>query len=166
MRPSVTIKATGYQWGWNYSYPDYGDFELDALIVQKEDLADPSLYLLAATNNVVVPAGETVRIVTTARDVIHSWAMPAFSLKIDAVPGRINETWFVAPTPGMYYGQCSEICGKDHAFMPIALEVLPRDEYEAWVDEQRELNGMEPVFAQTQLQTRVADAAASDAAAR
>ena len=158
-RPSVTIKATGYQWGWNYSYPDYGDFELDALNAPRESLDDPSLYRLAATNNVVVPEGETIRIITTARDVIHSWAMPAFALKIDAVPGRHNETWFRAPEAGMYYGQCSEICGKDHAFMPIALEVLPRDDYEAWIDEQRALAGMEPMF---ENETRLADAASSE----
>ncbi|NHK26558.1 cytochrome c oxidase subunit II [Parvularcula flava] len=164
-RPTLTIKATGYQWGWNYAYPDYGDFEFDALLAQKDDLEDSSLYLLAATNDIVVPAGETVRIITTARDVIHSWAMPAFTLKIDAVPGRLNETWFRAPsTPGTtYYGQCSEICGKDHAYMPIGLRVVSDAEFEAWVDEQRALAGMDPYFDN---ETRLADAADSSDAAQ
>ncbi|MBD0426822.1 cytochrome c oxidase subunit II [Aquisalinus flavus] len=164
-RPTLTIKATGYQWGWNYAYPDYGDFEFDALLAQKDDLDDSSLYLLAATNDIVVPAGETVRIITTARDVIHSWAMPAFTLKIDAVPGRLNETWFRAPqTPGTtYYGQCSEICGKDHAYMPIGLRVVSDAEFEAWVDEQRALAGMDPYFDD---ETRLADAADNSDAAQ
>lgn len=144
--PTITIKATGFQWGWAYNYPDYGDFELTALLMPEDQVADPRDYLLAATEDVVVPEGEVIRVITAARDVIHSWAMPAFALKIDAVPGRLNETWFKAPAPGMYYGQCSEICGKDHAFMPISLRSVPAEEFEAWVDEQREANGMEPLF--------------------
>ncbi|MEM9810821.1 MAG: cytochrome c oxidase subunit II transmembrane domain-containing protein [Pseudomonadota bacterium] len=143
--PTLTIKATGYQWGWAYSYPDYGDFEFDALIAP-EGSVPAELYRLAATNAVVVPAGETVRVVTTGRDVIHSWAMPAFGIKIDAVPGRLNETWFYTEQENTYYGQCSEICGKDHAFMPIQLRVVSRDAFEAWVDERRALDGMEPLF--------------------
>ena len=143
--PSITIKATGFQWGWTYSYPDFGDFEFDALI-KPRDQVPSELYKLAATNDVVVPAGETVRIVTTARDVIHSWAMPAFGTKIDAIPGRLNETWFYTEQEGMYYGQCSEICGIDHAFMPISVRVVSRPEFEAWVNEQADLNGLEPFF--------------------
>lgn len=148
--PSVTIKATGYQWGWAYSYPDYGDFEFDALMAPPEATTE-ELYRLATTNDIVVPAGETIRIVTTARDVIHSWAMPAFGLKIDAIPGRLNETWFKTDIETTYYGQCSEICGKDHAFMPISVRVVSREEFEAWVDERRELEGMEPIFANQEL---------------
>ncbi len=143
--PTVTIKATGFQWGWTYSYPDFGDFEFDSLIAPADQV--PShLYRLATTNDVVVPAGETIRVVTTARDVIHSWAMPAFAIKIDSIPGRLNETWFYTEKEGTYYGQCSEICGIDHAFMPISVRVVSRPEFEAWVDEQRDLNGLEPVF--------------------
>ncbi len=156
--PGLTIKATGRQWGWNYNYPDYGDFEILADLVQKEDLADPSLYLLQATNNIVVPEGETVRIITTATDVIHAWTIPAFAIKVDAVPGRLNETWFKAPAPGMYYGQCSEICGIDHAYMPISLEVKSRADFEAWVTEQQEFAGLEPTY-KTENQVRFAGAA-------
>jgi len=144
--PSVTLKATGFQWGWTYSYPDFGDFEFDALVAPKDSVPS-ELYLLKATSQVVVPAGETVRIVTTGRDVIHSWAMPSFGIKIDAVPGRLNETWFYTEHEGTYYGQCSEICGIDHAFMPIEVKVVSRSEFEDWVDEQRTLNGMDPIFA-------------------
>ncbi len=149
--PGLTIKASGRQWGWDYSYPDYGDFEFSSNLAKKEDLADPSLYLLATDENIIVPEGETVRMIVTAVDVIHAWAMPSFAVKIDAVPGRLNETWFQAPayTPGgsnTYYGQCSEICGIDHAYMPIAVEVVTREEFNAWVDEQRDLAGMEPMF--------------------
>lgn len=144
--PSVTIKATGFQWGWTYSYPDYGDFEFDALIAPRDSVPN-HLYRLATTNDIVVPAGETIRIVTTARDVIHAWAMPAFAVKIDAVPGRLNETWFYTEREGTYYGQCSEICGIDHAFMPISLKVVSREEFEAWVNQRRDDEGLEPVFA-------------------
>jgi cytochrome c oxidase subunit 2 len=144
--PSMTVKATGYQWGWAYSYPDFGDFEFDALMAPPNTVP-AELYRLAATNAVVVPAGETVRVITTGRDVIHSWAMPAFGVKIDAIPGRLNETWFYTEEVGNYYGQCSEICGKDHAFMPIQVTVVTRPEFEAWVDDQRELGGLEPLFA-------------------
>ncbi len=158
--PTMTIKATGYQWGWAYSYPDFGDFEFDALMAAP-DTVPSELYRLAATNEVVVPAGETVRVITTGRDVIHSWAMPAFGVKIDSIPGRLNETWFYTEEEGSYYGQCSELCGKDHAFMPIEVSVVSRPEFEAWVDEQREFNGLEPLFS-GQDQLAAAPAAATD----
>jgi cytochrome c oxidase subunit 2 len=148
--PTITIKATGYQWGWAYSYPDFGDFEFDALMAPPEATTE-ELYRLATTNDIVVPEGETIRVITTARDVIHSWAMPAFGIKIDAIPGRLNETWFQTDKEKTFYGQCSEICGKDHAFMPISVRVVSREEFEAWVDERRELEGMEPFFAGQEL---------------
>lgn len=148
--PTITLKATGYQWGWAYSYPDFGDFEFDALIMPEEQ-SGPELYRLATTNDIVVPAGETVRVITTARDVIHSWTIPNFGIKVDAVPGRLNETWFYTEQESTYYGQCSEICGKDHAFMPISVRVVSRDEFEAWVDERREFEGLEPLFADQEL---------------
>lgn len=161
--PSLTIKATGYQWGWAYAYPDFGEFELDALIAPEGTVPD-ELYRLAATNAIVVPAGETVRVITTGRDVIHSWAMPAFGVKIDAIPGRLNETWFYTDEQNTYYGQCSEICGKDHAFMPIEVRVVSRPEFEAWVDEQRELNGEAPLNADETLTAAVIqDQVSSDA---
>ncbi|ADM08711.1 cytochrome c oxidase, subunit II [Parvularcula bermudensis HTCC2503] len=143
--PSVTIKAIGFQWGWSYVYPDFGDFEFDALMAPKDSVPS-NLYRLATTNDVVVPAGETIRIATVGRDVIHSWAMPAFGIKIDAIPGRYNETWFYTENEGTYYGQCSEMCGLDHAFMPISVRVVSRPEFEAWVNEQAELNGLDPFF--------------------
>ncbi|MEO1015049.1 MAG: cytochrome c oxidase subunit II transmembrane domain-containing protein [Pseudomonadota bacterium] len=145
MAPTMTLKVNGYQWGWSYAYPDFGDFEYTSNMLP-EDQTTPALYRLAVDNNVVVPVGETIRVTTTARDVIHSWALPNFALKIDAVPGRINETWFKADREGIYYGQCSEICGVKHSFMPIAIEVVSREKFEAWVDGQRELAGMDPMF--------------------
>ena len=145
LAPGLTLKVNGYQWGWSYSYPDFGDFEFASNMLPA-DQTSPALYRFEVDNRVVVPVGETVRVTTTARDVIHSWAMPNFALKIDAVPGRINETWFKADEEGVYYGQCSEICGIKHSFMPIAIEVVSRDAFERWVDEQRALAGLEPMF--------------------
>ena len=141
LAPSVTIKATGYQWNWQYAYPDFGDFDFFSNMLPK-DQATPETWLLEVDNRLVVPVGETVRVITTANDVIHSWALPAFAIKIDAVPGRLNETWFNAEREGVYYGQCSEICGIKHAYMPIAVEVVSRGEFESWVDQQRELAGL------------------------
>lgn len=145
MAPTMTIKAVGRQWGWNYSYPDFGDFEFLSDMATEEE-STPETYLLEVNNRVVVPVGETIRITTTASDVIHAWALPAFAVKVDAVPGRINETWFSADREGIYYGQCSEICGVRHSYMPIAVEVVSRPAFEAWVDSQRALAEMEPMF--------------------
>ena len=163
-KPTVTIKATGWQWYWQYHYPDFGNFDFNALMLQRDQVEDSGLYLLATDNNMVVPEGETIRIITTAADVIHAWAMPAFAIKIDAVPGRLNETWFQAPDynpngSNIYYGQCSEICGINHAYMPIAVEVMPRDEFEAWIDEQREFAGLAAMFSETDTQLAEAGAA-------
>ncbi len=158
MAPTMTIKAIGYQWNWQYSYPDFGDFDFFSNLLPEEQ-ATPETWLLDVDNRVVVPVGETIRLITTANDVIHSWALPAFTIKIDAVPGRINETWFAADREGVYYGQCSEICGVKHAYMPIAVEVVSRPEFEAWIDEQRALAGMEPMFGED---VKLASAAAGD----
>jgi cytochrome c oxidase subunit 2 len=129
----VTVKATGKQWFWSYSYPD-SKFEFDSLLVQEKDLKPGQPRLLAVDNEIVVPVNKVVRILTTGADVIHAFAIPAFGIKIDAIPGRVNETWFKAEREGMYYGQCSELCGKDHAFMPIAVRVVNDAEYTAWLD--------------------------------
>lgn len=145
LAPTMTIKAVGYQWNWLYAYPDFGDFEFYSNMLPEEETTR-ELYRFEVDNRMVVPVGETVRVTTTAGDVIHSWAMPAFAIKIDAIPGRINETWFSADREGVYYGQCSEICGVKHAFMPIAVEVVSRSEFETWVDGQRALAGMDPMF--------------------
>ncbi|MBC7576277.1 cytochrome c oxidase subunit II [Tardiphaga sp.] len=128
-KADLTIKATGKQWYWTYSYPDNGPFEFDSLLA-----ADKMPRLLAVDNEVVVPVNKVVRVQTTAADVIHSFAMPSFGIKIDAIPGRLNETWFKATKEGMYYGQCSELCGKDHAFMPIAIRVVSDQEFAAWIE--------------------------------
>ncbi len=145
LAPTMTLKVNGYQWGWSYSYPDYGDFEFSSNMAAK-DQTTPELYRFEVDNRVVVPVGETIRVTTTARDVIHSWALPNFAIKIDAVPGRINETWFRPESEGVYYGQCSEICGVKHSAMPIAVEVVSRPAFEAWVDSQRALAGLDPMF--------------------
>ena len=129
----LTIKATGKQWFWTYAYPD-SNFEFDSLMVQTKDLQPGQPRLLAADNPLVVPVNKVVRVQTTASDVIHAFAVPAFGIKIDSVPGRLNETWFKATKTGMFYGQCSELCGKDHAFMPIAVRVVSDQEFAAWVE--------------------------------
>jgi cytochrome c oxidase subunit 2 len=128
-KADLTIKATGKQWFWTYTYPDNGPIEFDSLMA-----ADKQPRLLAVDNEVVVPVNKVVRVQTTAADVIHSFAMPSFGIKIDAVPGRLNETWFKATKTGMFYGQCSELCGKDHAFMPIAIRVVSDQEFAAWIE--------------------------------
>lgn len=155
LAPTMTLKVVGYQWNWQYAYPDFGDFDFFSNIVPA-DQTTPELYRWEVDNHVKVPVGETIRVTTTANDVIHSWALPNFAIKIDAVPGRINETWFKADREGAYYGQCSEICGIKHAFMPIAIDVVSRPEFEAWVDSQRALAGLEPMFSSDQ--TKLAQA--------
>jgi cytochrome c oxidase subunit 2 len=128
-KADLTIKATGKQWYWSYAYPDNGKFEFDSLMAQ-----DKQPRLLGVDNEMVVPVNKVIRVQTTGADVIHSFAVPAFGIKIDAIPGRLNETWFKATQVGMFYGQCSELCGKDHAFMPIAVRVVNDQEFAAWVE--------------------------------
>src|ERR1700684_115139 len=123
-KADLTIKATGKQWFWTFAYPDNGKFEFDSLMA-----ADKQPRLLGVDNEMVVPVNKVVRVQTTGADVIHSFAVPAFGIKIDAIPGRLNETWFKATKTGMFYGQCSELCGKDHAFMPIAVKVVRSEEF-------------------------------------
>jgi cytochrome c oxidase subunit II len=137
----LTVKATGKQWFWSYSYPDNGKFEYDSLMLKDDErqarLAKDAKAdvprLLAVDNELVVPVNKVVRVLVTGADVIHSWSVPSFGVKIDAVPGRINETWFKATREGMYYGQCSQLCGRDHAFMPIAVRVVSEQEFQAWL---------------------------------
>jgi len=128
-KADLTIKATGKQWYWSYAYPDNGKFEFDSLMAQ-----DKQPRLLGVDNEMVVPVNKVIRVQTTGADVIHAFAVPAFGVKIDAIPGRLNETWFKATKTGMYYGQCSELCGKDHAFMPIAVRVVSDQEFASWVE--------------------------------
>jgi len=134
-KADVTVKATGKQWYWSYSYPDNGPFEFDSLMLKDGERKADQPRLLAVDNEMVVPVNKVVRVLTTASDVIHAFAVPSFGIKIDAVPGRINETWFKATKEGVYYGQCSELCGRDHAFMPIAVRVVSDQAFTAWLDE-------------------------------
>jgi cytochrome c oxidase subunit 2 len=129
-KADLTIKATGKQWYWTYAYPDNGKFEFDSLLAENKQPR-----LLGVDNEMVVPVNKIIRIETTGADVIHSFAVPAFGIKIDAIPGRLNETWFKATKTGMFYGQCSELCGKDHAFMPIAVRVVSDQDFAAWVED-------------------------------
>lgn len=132
--PDLTVKVTGNQWNWGYEYPDQGVPEFISNMLPEDEAAARNVpYRLAADEAMVVPVGKTVRLLITASDVIHSLALPAFGLKTDAIPGRTNETWFNAERTGVYYGQCSELCGVDHAFMPIEIRVVTEAEFAAWV---------------------------------
>jgi cytochrome c oxidase subunit II len=131
--PDLTVKATGKQWYWSYAYPDNGNFEFDSLIVAEKDLKPGDLRLLTVDNELVVPVNKVVHVLVTGADVIHSFAVPSFGIKIDAVPGRINDTWFKATMTGVFHGQCSELCGKDHSFMPITVRVVDDKDFTAWI---------------------------------
>jgi len=133
-KPYMTVKATGYQWYWCYEYPDQKISEITSLPLTKAEAdAKKVPYLLAADNALVVPVNQVVRVQVTAADVIHAFALPAFGLKTDAIPGRLNETWFKAEKTGVYYGQCSELCGSEHSNMPIEIKVVTQGEFDAWV---------------------------------
>lgn len=140
-KADLTIKATGNQWNWSYSYPD-DKIDFTAIMLTDEERAKLNPVpprLLAVDNEIVVPVNKVVRVQTTANDVIHSWAIPSFGVKIDAIPGRLNEAWFKATKEGKYYGQCSELCGKDHAFMPIVVRVVKDEDFAAWKKQQAAL---------------------------
>jgi cytochrome c oxidase subunit 2 len=135
----LTVKATGKQWYWTFSYPDNGQFEFDSLLVRDTTKLRPDQpRLLGVDNELVVPVNKTVRVLTTGADVIHAFAIPSFGVKVDAIPGRINETWFKATREGLYYGQCSELCGKDHAFMPLAVRVVSEQAFNAWIEQAKQ----------------------------
>lgn len=131
----MTVKIIGHQWYWEYEYPDHGNFYFESYMVQDEDLKEGDLRLLTVDNPLVIPANKNIQILITAGDVLHSWAVPSMGLKTDAVPGRLNETWVNVKEPGTYRGQCSEICGTGHGFMPIVVKVLPENEFIAWADQ-------------------------------
>ena len=135
-KADLTIKAVGYQWYWGYEYPDE-NIIFDSYMIEEKDLRADQPRLLAVDNEVVVPVNKVVKVLITANDVLHAWALPAFGVKRDAVPGRINETWFKAEKEGTYYGQCSELCGIKHAFMPITVKVVSEEEYQKWLSEAR-----------------------------
>jgi cytochrome c oxidase subunit II len=140
----VTVKATGNQWFWSYTYPDNGNFEFNSIMVPTDKLKPGQLRLLTVDNEMVVPVNKVVRVQTIGADVIHSFAVPSFGIKIDSVPGRLNETWFKATREGIYYGQCSELCGRDHAFMPIAVRVVSEQAFAAWVEDAKKKYGAAP----------------------
>ncbi len=134
----MTIKAIGHQWYWSYEYPDHGNFTFDAYMVADEDLEEGQKRLLSTDNAVVLPVDTNIRILVTASTVIHNFAMPSMGLKMDGVPGRINETWVRITREGTFYGQCSELCGTGHAFMPIMIEAVSKEEFAQWVEEAKE----------------------------
>lgn len=129
----LTIKVIGRQWYWSYEYPDHGDFTFDAFMIPDDEIKEGQLRLLSTDENLVLPVGKKIRVLVTASDVLHAFAMPALGSKVDAVPGRTNEIWFDIDEVGMYYGQCSELCGSGHAFMPIAIQAVTQAEFDAWV---------------------------------
>ncbi len=133
-KADVTIKAIGYQWYWGYEYPDE-NIIFDSYMIDEKDLKENQPRLLAVDNAVYVPVNKVVKVMITANDVLHAWALPSFGVKRDAIPGRINETWFKADRTGTFYGQCSELCGIKHAFMPITVNVVSEDEYNKWLEE-------------------------------
>jgi cytochrome c oxidase subunit II len=134
--PEMTLKAIGNQWYWSYEYPDNGDIAFSAYMVADADLQEGQPRLLTTDAAVVLPVQTDIRVLITATDVLHSWAVPAFGVKTDAVPGRINETWLRIEEPGMYYGQCSELCGDLHGFMPIMVRAVSKEEFDAWTQQQ------------------------------
>ena len=135
-KADLTIKAVGYQWYWGYEYPDE-NIIFESYMIEEKDLKVDQPRLLTVDNEVVVPVDKVVKVLITANDVLHAWALPSFGVKRDAVPGRINETWFKAEKVGTYYGQCSELCGIKHAFMPITVKVVSEEEYKEWLSEAR-----------------------------
>nr|QXI50633.1 cytochrome c oxidase subunit II [Hypanus berthalutzae] len=130
--PHITIKALGHQWYWSYEYTDYQNLEFDSYMIQTEDLSPGQFRLLETDHRMVVPMQSPIRVLVTAEDVLHAWTVPALGVKIDAVPGRLNQTAFIISRPGIFYGQCSEICGANHSFMPIVVEAVPLEHFENW----------------------------------
>ncbi len=133
--PEMTLKVIGHQWYWSYEYPDYGNFTFDALMIPDEELKPGAKRLLETDNRVVLPVGTNIRILMTSTDVIHAWAVPAFGVKTDTIPGRLTETWVRIEREGVYYGQCSELCGIKHGFMPIAVEAVSKPAFRQWLNE-------------------------------
>ena len=144
----MTVKIIGHQWYWSYEYPDNGEFTFDALMIPDEEIQDGQLRQLETDTEVVLPVDTNVRLLMTADDVIHSWTIPAFAVKLDAVPGRVNETWTRILRAGVYYGQCSELCGVGHGYMPIKVRAVSKEEFTAWVakaqEEYARVDGSEP----------------------
>nr|YP_007374589.1 cytochrome c oxidase subunit II [Dermophis mexicanus]ACS37043.1 cytochrome c oxidase subunit II [Dermophis mexicanus] len=130
--PHLTIKSVGHQWYWSYEFTDYDTISFDSYMIPTQDLKPGQLRLLEVDNRMVVPLESTIRMLISAEDVLHSWAVPSLGVKTDAIPGRLNQTTFITTRPGIYYGQCSEICGANHSFMPIVIETTPVKTFETW----------------------------------
>ena len=148
-RADLTVKATGHQWFWGYNYPDHGNFKFYSEMLSDESRKPGQPRLLAVNNDLVVPVNKVVRVQVIGGDVIHSFSVPSFGIKIDAIPGRLNETWFQATREGMYYGQCSELCGMNHSFMPIAVRVVSEQEFNAWIEEAKKKHAKGPLSGST-----------------
>jgi cytochrome c oxidase subunit 2 len=134
-QPDVIIKAKGVTWNWNYSYPELGQWEFSSLHLEDNEIKDGQPRMLAVDEPLVVPVNKNVKVLVTGEDVIHAFAVPSFGIKIDAIPGRVNETWFRATKEGWFYGQCSELCGQGHAYMPIAVHVVSDEKFQEWLDD-------------------------------
>uniref|UniRef100_UPI0030E38C9B cytochrome c oxidase subunit II n=1 Tax=Ablepharus sikimmensis TaxID=3147709 RepID=UPI0030E38C9B len=130
--PHLTIKALGHQWYWSYEYTDYEDLLFDSYMIPQQELHQGHFRLLEVDHHMVIPMESPIRMLITAEDVLHSWAVPALGIKTDAIPGRLNQTTFITSHPGLFYGQCSEICGSNHSFMPIVVEAVPLNYFENW----------------------------------
>lgn len=133
-KSDITLKVIGHQWYWSYQYPEFNGVSFDSYIKGKEDFIDGDLKLFSVDNNIILPINTNVRLQVTAGDVIHSWGVPAFGVKIDAIPGRLNEAWFNIKKPGIYYGQCYELCGQGHGFMPIVVEAVSKEDFNKWIE--------------------------------
>ncbi len=158
----MTLKVIGHQWYWSYEYPDHGDFTFDSLMVPDDELKDGQPRLLAVDNTVVLPVDTDIRVLVTSDDVLHAWAVPALIAKLDAVPGRINETWMRINREGTYYGQCSELCGVNHGFMPVAVEAVSKEAFRTWVKTAKK----EVARADTEVDTDLAQVAGTGTGAR
>ena len=132
--PEMTLKVIGHQWYWSYEYPDHGEFVFDSILIEEADLKAGQERLLHTDNEVVLPIDTNIRILVTADDVLHNWALPSFGIKMDAVPGQLNETWVRITKPGLFYGMCSELCGVRHAFMPITVRAVSKEKFAKWVE--------------------------------
>lgn len=152
----MTVKVVGHQWYWSYEYPDHGDIKFDSYMLQPEDLKPEQKRLLEVDNRLVVPAGTNVRVLVAGSDVIHSWFIPSLGVQIYSMPGRLNETWMNVEKPGVYYGQCNQICGVNHAYMPIAVEALPKEEFARWLEEAKKKFATAPASSPVSVAANVA----------
>lgn len=155
-KADLTVKVTGHTWNWSYEYPDNGDISFDSYVVADKDLKPGQLRLLTVDKWMEVPVGATVRVQISAADVIHSWSVPSFGIKTDAVPGRLNETWFKVLQPGTYYGQCSQLCGNGHGFMPIMVKAVSKPEFDQWVTDVKAGKGFDQADAKAAAGTQLA----------